>query len=134
MKISDCNLKRSSKNTSTPRTPFHQSVPDQFSSKSGRQSSPAIGAIATKVGSPKTTGANVNENAVQLGQAKNLNQAAIISNLEKPENGPGKEAAQIKHIEAIQSEAANSTGSVNNICEDSFQKLYSKELDIDEGK
>lgn len=43
-----------------------------------------------------------------------------MSNLEKPEGGVGKEQPPIKHLDAIQSEAANSTGSVNNICEDSF--------------
>ena len=33
----------------------------------------------------------------------------------------------------IQNSHLASTQSANNICDDSFQKLYSKELDIDEG-
>lgn len=57
-----------------------------------------------------------------------------MSNIEKQDREAGRDSSSIKNIEALQSEAANSTGSVNNICEDSFQKLYSKELDIDEGK
>lgn len=40
-----------------------------------------------------------------------------------------------KRVDAngIQNNHLASTQSANNICDDSFQKLYSKELDIDEG-
>ena len=63
-----------------------------------------------------------------------MNQAGIISSIEKNEKDGGKDSAALKNIDALQTDAANSTQSVANICEDSFQRLYSKELDIDEGK
>ena len=135
MKIRDSNLK-GNKGQSTPRTPFHQNVQDQFSSsKAGRQSSPALGAIATKVGTTGSNGKQSDNSTLNSnGQIKNLNQAGIISSIEKNEKDGSKDAAALKNIDALQSDAANSTQSVNNICEDSFQRLYSKELDIDEGK
>ena len=86
------------------------------------------------MGSPKAAAPNISDNA-----SKNFGHGFENSNSDKHGDAAAgftgsKEQAHLKSLEAIQSEAANSTGSVNNICEDSFQKLYSKELDIDEGK